>query len=711
MTDAPAPGLPRGGGDLRQDRALAARFRLALAGGGAALILAQGAVAASNLGFHVLVSHRLGADSYGVLGALLAVIAAFTVPVGTLQTLLCVCAARHRERNETYDIRRAMHISLLAGVLLAGVLALATPAAMSFFHLRTPWPWLLLAAYAIPDAATVVPWAVLCGERRFATVGATAVLNAAIRIALAAGLLMAGLSLVAALGASVLAEAAQAIVLHNRARAVLRRHRLRTPARLTLDRRRAKNGVVALGGLWVILGLDVLLARHFFPGAAAGRYTAAATGARFSLYFAQAVCILAVPRFAVATHDRARRTLVQVMTVCGAVGLLASATLAVLGPMALPVAFGRQFHADRTLLAILGLSATVLGLLWVVVQYRLARAQPIAARTWATVVLAVIAIAAFHRAPVDLAVDMVAAVLAAGSVWVATTRLGSRRVYRASLTAVAPAVHAASDLDVTVVVPFYNPGTQLRPNVLNLLAALRRCQVSFEVIAVSDGCTDDSAETIADLEGGELRRLALPRNQGKGAALRLGLREGRGRYVGFIDADGDLDPALWEPFMALIHIYRPDIIIGSKVHPLSTVDPDITVARRICSIGYRTLVGLLFPGLPVRDTQVGIKVFRRELLDDVLPRTVERRFIFDLELLVAARRMGYRRIMAAPVDLRAREVSTVNGRAVRRMLVDTLALAWRVYGCRAYEPPPTSDDISTATPDLSRLPDALPARA
>lgn len=694
----------------RENRGVA----LAVAGGGSVLIAAQAAAMVSNLGFHVLASHRLGPNAYGALGALLAVIAALTIPVGTFQTLLCTSVAHHRDRGETFDIRRPVRVSIAAGVGLAALVALATPLATKFLHLSSPWPWLLVAAYAVPAAATVVPWAVLCGEHRFAAVGATALLNAVARICLAAVLLVAGFSLKGALAASVLAESIQALILYQRACTVVRRHTGRIQSRLTVERGRALRGTVALGGLWLVLGLDVVAVRHFFPGLPAGRYVAAATATRLSLYFAQVVCVLTLPRFAVADQARAGWLLRRVLAVCAGGGLVMAALLGVVGPRLLPLAFGTQFDADRSLIVTLGLSATALGLLWVVVQFGLARSRPVAAQIWATVGLALLACAVFHRAPVDLGIDLFAAIglgacLAAGARQHQALR--GRRLALRPATALAPL--AAPDLDISVVVPFYNPGAQLRPNVLNLLESLRRCGSTFEVITVSDGCTDDSPRSIADLDGGELRRLSLPRNQGKGAALRLGLREGRGRYIGFIDADGDLDPGLWEPFVALIGLYRPDVVIGSKVHPLSRVDPGTAVSRRVCSVGYRVLVGVLFPGLPVRDTQVGIKVFRRELLDDVLPRTVERGFVFDLELLVAARRMGYRRVLAAPVEVQARDVSTVNGWAVRRMLVETLGLAWRLYGRRGYDPPVVAAEAAATgnSSEVTVVSDATPLAA
>ncbi len=78
--------------------------------------------------------------------------------------------------------------------------------------------------------------------------------------------------------------------------------------------------------------------------------------------------------------------------------------------------------------------------------------------------------------------------------------------------------------------------------------------------------------------------------------------------------------------------------------------------------------------LHVKDTQVGIKLVDRKVIADVLPLLRESRFALDLELLVLARRLGYTRIVEAPVRIRERFGSTISLKAVWLLLVDTLAL-------------------------------------
>ncbi|MHB1784775.1 MAG: glycosyltransferase [Acidimicrobiales bacterium] len=230
-------------------------------------------------------------------------------------------------------------------------------------------------------------------------------------------------------------------------------------------------------------------------------------------------------------------------------------------------------------------------------------------------------------------------------------------------------------LDVTMVVPYYNPGPRLRTTVERMVQVLSQADVTFEIITVSDGSTDGSHATLAGLPPELVHQVVLEHNGGKGQALRVGLAMGRGRYLGFLDADGDLSPELLAPFISLMRDDKPDIILGSKRHPLSKVS--YPLLRRLYSWGYQQLIRVLFH-LDVADTQVGIKLVERTVVEVVLPLLVEERFAFDLELLVVARRLGYTHLLEAPVRIEERFTSTISASAVIGMLLDTLSIFWRL---------------------------------
>jgi hypothetical protein len=95
-------------------------------------------------------------------------------------------------------------------------------------------------------------------------------------------------------------------------------------------------------------------------------------------------------------------------------------------------------------------------------------------------------------------------------------------------------------------------------------------------------------------------------------------------------------------------------------------------------------IRLLFE-LNVRDTQTGLKLFHREVLQEALPLLAIKKFAFDLELLVVARQLGYRNVCEAPISLDYQFESTVNLRSAWRVLWDTAAIFYRLHILRYYQ--------------------------
>jgi len=678
--------------------------RTQIGGRAVLLFVALLAMNASNLAFHVLSGRLLGPESYGALGSLLAVLVALTVPFGALQVALTGEVARRREAGlPLHAGALALRLTLI-GAAGAVLLAALAPLLQAYLHLPSQAPVLWLAAYLVPMSAGVVPWACLCGQRRFAALAAAVLAAATARLGLGALLLTSGAGVAGAAAATLAGEAVLVLVLLLAARSSLGSGR---PARLWLDRRQALGGIGALAGLSVLIGLDSVLARHYLEAEDAGRYAAAAMLARGALFLCQAATSVALPVLASAQARDAAAALRQTLLVAGALGLATTAGLTLAASWLLPAVFGPGFAVDPALMLLLGLASSAAGLLGVLIQRDVARGVTGVTAAWTGVAALALLAALVHTGPAAMAAVALGASALALVVALAALRQRAPAVPRPAMARPVAAAAADDELDLTVVVPFHNPGGALRPNLERLIAVLDRSEVGYEVIAVDDGCTDGSGATIADLADRRVRHLTFAHNQGKGEALRAGLQLGRGRYLGFIDADGDIDPRLWGPFLALMREHRPDAVVGSKRHPQSTYAMART--RRACSFGYQHLTGVLFR-LPVRDTQVGIKLFRRQLLLDALPRTVERGFVFDVELLAVARRMGYRRLMEAPVALRRGELSTIRVSTVTTMLVQTLAVAWRMhvlgtYGARAADAPPAP----LPPPPLPTPAPALPA--
>jgi dolichol-phosphate mannosyltransferase len=230
---------------------------------------------------------------------------------------------------------------------------------------------------------------------------------------------------------------------------------------------------------------------------------------------------------------------------------------------------------------------------------------------------------------------------------------------------------------LTLILPTYNAGAYVVKNVREIVHTIEALEESFEVLVVCDGSTDNTAAAVRDIEDPRIRTLHYEQNQGKGHAICFGIAHARGRLVGWLDADLDIDADAIVIGVRKFQGAEIDGVIGSKRHRESEVDyPPL---RRLLSWGFQRLTRLLVQ-VKVRDTQVGAKVFRREMLDVVAPLLLIKRYAFDLELLAVGVEFGFDRIEEIPIRLHYRFTGTsIDRQAVQRMFLDTLAIAYRIH--------------------------------
>lgn len=234
---------------------------------------------------------------------------------------------------------------------------------------------------------------------------------------------------------------------------------------------------------------------------------------------------------------------------------------------------------------------------------------------------------------------------------------------------------------ISIIVPAFNQEKTIVKDLNKIKRVLDKLRYDSELICVVDGKTDrtfERASKFAEVHQ-KVKVIGYDHNKGKGYAVRFGMAASRGDVIGFIDSGMDLNPNGLSLLLEHFEWYKADIIVGSKRHPVSKID--YPWQRRFISIGYQIIVWLLF-GLRVRDTQVGMKFFRREALEKVLPRLLVKRFAFDVEMLAVANHLGFKRIFEAPIDIKFGKNSTItNKRFIRIVLgtfIDTLAVFYRL---------------------------------
>jgi len=237
---------------------------------------------------------------------------------------------------------------------------------------------------------------------------------------------------------------------------------------------------------------------------------------------------------------------------------------------------------------------------------------------------------------------------------------------------------------ISIIMPAYNEESHIYENILETRKVFEEGQDRFEIIVVDDGSKDNTylnSKKAAD-EYPDVIVVKQPQNAGKGWALRKGFEKATGDYVVFLDSDLDLHPRQIHLLFDIMEKEKADIVIGSKRHPESKLN--YPKDRKIISSGYFFLVKIMF-GLPLRDTQTGLKLFKYKVLEDVFPRICVKRYAFDLEVLVVAHHKGYQ-IAESPIVLEHHwKFGRIGFRAIWDTWMETLAVFYRLNILKYYD--------------------------
>jgi len=240
-------------------------------------------------------------------------------------------------------------------------------------------------------------------------------------------------------------------------------------------------------------------------------------------------------------------------------------------------------------------------------------------------------------------------------------------------------------MKISVIMPAYNEAGFIISSIKETIDTFKTFGFDFEIIVVDDGSDDGTFEK-AESFAKNFSNIIVTRNYrniGKGFALRRGFKHVTGDLVAFLDADIDIHPIQIQTFLDIMQLDDADVVIGSKRHPNSKLD--YPLQRRIVSTVYFFLVKRLF-GLPIHDTQTGLKIFKYEVLKKVFPRILVKRFAYDLEILLYAHFLGYK-IAEAPVILKPQTSppSPVGFKSMYTTGIDTMAIWYRAFILKYYE--------------------------
>lgn len=225
---------------------------------------------------------------------------------------------------------------------------------------------------------------------------------------------------------------------------------------------------------------------------------------------------------------------------------------------------------------------------------------------------------------------------------------------------------------VLVILPVKNESQTIKQTVDKLIFHSKEYQYLF-----IDDNSDDETYTILKKS---LQVKVIPNkfDNGKGSTLKAGYvyseymyRMKDNDFIVFMDGDGQIHPKEIDTFLKLQNLYDADIVIGNKRHDYSSIH--YSLQRQIVSKVYNWIVRYLF-GFNYRDTQCGIKMFKKSCLEKIIQKVNTKRYAFDLELVVALRENNFR-IIDAPVTLdNQKNKGSVSFSSIISTFIDTLII-------------------------------------
>ena len=353
----------------------------------------------------------------------------------------------------------------------------------------------------------------------------------------------------------------------------------------------------ALLGFWLIAQADIALARHYLEPEEAGFYSSAGLLARALLVLPAAVALVAFPRFVSARErgEGAAHWLRASVVAGGALVLAGFVFLVPIRGFLVELTFGERYAPAAELMPLLCLAMAAFGLVGLLTYFHIAMRSKAYVIALGGLVAEIVLVAFFHSNGEEIAAVVTGVALAVLVAEYAAARSLSRwrppreRLARSSVVP----LELEPSLEVSIVLPCHNAARGLRAMLEGLVTELEAVE-SYEIIVVSDGSTDETVAIAQEFAPAGARVIDYPERAGKGHALQVGLTEARGRYVAFVDADGDIGAEAIGPFLAIMGLYEPDIVLGSKRHPLSEVEyPPL---RRLMSWSYHKLTRVLFRG-------------------------------------------------------------------------------------------------------------------
>ncbi len=196
---------------------------------------------------------------------------------------------------------------------------------------------------------------------------------------------------------------------------------------------------------------------------------------------------------------------------------------------------------------------------------------------------------------------------------------------------------------LSIVIPAYNEERRLPSTLRAIDNYLKQQNYNYEIIVVNDGSIDKTEQVLLSLKSqiSNLRIINNKINKGKGAVVKQGMLASTGRYRLFTDADNSTP--IEQAGKILFWLEKGyDVVIGSRDIKGAVLNPPQPFLRRLSGQLFRLFRKFVLDLWKIRDTQCGFKAFSMKAADDIFSRLKTKGFLFDVEALLLAKKLGYR---------------------------------------------------------------------